>query len=408
MRTSLVKPGGFWERNFRAFGEPAVRRYAVGQLASYSGGVAQAVGLNLLVYEISGSAWQVGLVNFLLFGPMLCVAPLAGGSLAPRWVKGVFLGVLTANATVSAVLLWAVLVDRVSVPILLALAFLNGVLSAIELPTRLLFIPSSLRDPGATTSALSMNILVNNFGRMLGAPIGALVFGAHPAGPFAFSVGGCLAMIACVLSIAIRDGAGKKRSNPPGLRKGLTYARSDSFASFFLPAIGAVGLFAGSYATLVPLLASSEHASVSGYTGLFLGAAAAGSVGASVVLVSSLGSRASPRFIHANQYASAFSLVLIAAPVGVPIVVLAFCLLGWSMTFANASSCAVMLQRCPPQMRGPIAGLYAMGYAGAPPFGHMLVGAVSSHFGARATFVVMGAGLALVLFAIGSIRRLPR
>lgn len=401
MPTSPAEPGaGFWRTNFPAFSEAAIRRYLAGQFFSYGSGVAQAVGLNLLIYELTASAWLVGVVNFLLFGPMLLIAPLTGGRLSQASVKVILLSVLAANMVTSSILWWCVASRQEHVPLLLALALANGVLSAIELPSRLILIPASLSNPKVASSAFSLNILVNNFSRMVGAPAGALLFDAWRAGPFALNVAGSFAMMACVASISIRSARGELPGRARGLLDGVRYARADSFASFFLPAIGAVALFAGSYVTLVPLLAAAEFGNTSQYTGLFLGAAGAGSVLASVLLSSRWGAAPGARFIHANQWASCLCLALAAVPLGVAGALIAFCVLGWSLTFANAASCAAMLQRCPEDMRGPVAGLYAMAYAGLPPFGHVLAGALSTRFGVRATLIIMTTGLAVSLLGI--------
>jgi hypothetical protein len=69
-------------RMFPALAEASLRRYLSGQVASVLGSWTQNVTLNLLVYHLSGSAAILALLNFLLYGPQLIVAPVAGSRIS--------------------------------------------------------------------------------------------------------------------------------------------------------------------------------------------------------------------------------------------------------------------------------------------------------------------------------------
>lgn len=394
---------GFWQRSFPAILEPGLRRYLAGQIVSFIGVWAQHVALNLLLYEMTGSASLLGLLNFLLYAPMLLVAPIAGSRLSHRRIKGILLTALVSNSTVSAMLCWFAVSASTDLLLLLSLALVSGCLSAVELPARLVLITATLKNPALTTSALSLNALVNHSAKMIGAPIGAalfIAFGAQAA--FALCTGAMLFMAACVASVTVVAQADGEQTGT-GIREGLRYVRSEPFASFFLPVIALVGLFANSYSTLVPLLGGEAFGDAARYTGWFLSAAGVGAALASVVLASRFASSAIDRCLGISHWIACLGLAGIWISPTPILAGLAFFVLGASITFTNSASSAMLLLRCPREVRGSIAGLYSMAFAGMLPFGHLLAGALSGRYGPRPAFLVMSTGLVVGLIVLRSI-----
>jgi MFS family permease len=63
-----------------------------------------------------------------------------------------------------------------------------------------------------------------------------------------------------------------------------------------------------------------------------------------------------------------------------------------------------------PELRGRVMGLYMLAFIGGTPLGAPIIGAVTSHFGARTGMLVCGAvpALAAVIVAGAAARRLRR
>jgi len=403
---NLPVSGGFWSGNFPALREAGLRRYLAGQFISYAAVWAQATALNLYVYAVTGSPWHLGLLNFLLYAPTLVVSPWAGSLLSHARLKRTLKIVLAMNASVSAALCWCVLRGTDGLALVLVLALVSGILGAIELPARLVLVQASVRDPALTSNAVSLNILGANIARMVGAPFGAFLYdGPGPAWAFVGCALALLLMVACVASMP-KVHVEPATASAAGMLSGLRYARSNPLTSFYLPAIGAIGLFAASYTTMVPLLADAVFGKAAAYTGLFLGFAGAGSVIAALLLSSRLGSLvATPRRIRICQWVPPLGLAAIALGAhadfaAVVAISAAFLVLGLSISFTNAASCAAMLQQGPAHMRGTIAGLYSMAYAGVLPFGHVLWGGLSDRFGIRVAIAAMAGGLVVILGVI--------
>jgi MFS family permease len=392
--------------NFPALTEVGLRRYLTGQFVSFIGTWIQILGLNLLVFERTQSPWLLGLLNFLLYGPMLVVAPLAGSRLTHPQIKTILISVLLANAATSLVFACLVFFDQAPIWILLLLTLLSGTLSAIELPSRLFFITAFLHEGSLMTNALSLNVMANNFGRTVGAALGAIMFSLFGSTSTFFICSlGLIFMAACVYSIKTRAETGTRPdAGDKRLLKGLRYVRSEPFASFYLPVIGLLGLFAASYPTLVPLLGQYRFGHTTAYTGIFLGCAGAGAVAASVLLASRFSARALD-WLRISYWTACASLLVVALSPTPLIASLAFFALGGSITFTNSASFSAMLQRSPQTFRGSVAGLYSMAFAGILPFGHLMAGGLSAWVGVGWTFAIMGAALGCCLMLLSLLHR---
>lgn len=382
--------------HFPALSERRVRLYAAGQLVLVVGQWSQGVGLNLTVHEQTGSTTILGLLNFLLYAPTLLVAPLAGGRIVPGRVKTQLRGTLMGNVLVSAALVSVLLLD-LSFWLLFPLALLSGLFSAIEIPARLVLITSCTDRPELVSKAYGMNVLAVNLGRAIGAALGATVFATLGA-PYTFVlfIAGLLVMFACVSAIDMKSAAGAKES-APGLRRALAYVKGDPFTALFLLVIALVSLFASSYPTIVPKLASDVFGNAAAYTGLFLTCGGSGAVASSLLVSSRWGELAGRRLVHVVPWCISAALAGLSVAPGTTLVGLLFFLLGASITFANTASSAVMLQKAPGPLRGGVSGLYAMAFAGLSPFGHLLAGWSADTLGVRGAFAALSIALTIAL-----------
>jgi len=397
--SSSEQSASFYGRIFPALAEPSLRRYLGGQVASVLGSWTQNVTLNLLVYHLSGSAAILALLNFLLYGPQLFVAPFAGSRISSFNAKRVTLYVLSTSLLLTCSLLALSLLGVLGVRLILALALLIGVSSAVETPARQVLLLTSLCDVMLTSNAVAMNTMVYNVGRMVGPTIAGFVYPSlGPAVSFVIYGLALCVMAACVRSIKPATVPVRSRS-PSGLRDAVGYVMNDDFSARYLPILACIGLFAGSYQTLVPLLADHAFHNAARFTGIFFGCAGAGSLSAAILLSSALGPAASARLIACAPWTAVIALAVLAETTEALASAPAFYLLGFSLTFAATSTNATIQRRCPEHVRGGLVGMYGMAYNGTMPFGYLLVGTASEALGVRNTFGAMSFLLAAgVLF----------
>ncbi|MEX3943640.1 MFS transporter [Paraburkholderia sp. BR10937] len=398
---TAARQSAFYDRLFPALAEPALRRYACGQVFSVLGSWTQNITLNLLVYHLSGKASVLALLNFLLYGPQLIVAPVAGSRIRAANARRATLCVLATSLTLTSSLLVLWVTGALGVKLILLLALAIGISSAIETPARQLLLVSSLRNPLLTSNAVAMNTMVYNVGRMVGPSIAGFVYPLlGPAAAFAMYACALCVMAMCVRSIHPANLSARSRADGGGLRDAVGYVLSDTFSARYLPTLACMGLFAASYQTLVPLLADHAFHNAARYTGIFFAAAGGGSLTAAILLSSAWGPRTTRKLLAFAPWSAVAALFTLAFTNEAGLSVPAFCVLGFSLTFSATSTNATIQQRCPDHVRGGLVGMYGMAYNGTMPFGYLLVGTVSEALGVRSTFTAMAIVLASSVVAI--------
>lgn len=388
---------GYARATFRSLGHRAYRLYFTGQIVSTVGTWAQKVAQAWLVLELTGSGTLLGVTAGLQQTPTLLLTPWAG-LLADRVDRRTILLWTQWTAAVPALVL-AVLAatDRVTVPVVMVLAVVVGVVEAFDKPVRHTF-AADIVPPEDVPNAVTLNSTMFNAGKVLGpAAAGLAISVAGVAATFAFNVLSYLVM-AVALS-RIRPAEIHPREVPPttkgAVRAGFTYARRTPVIAAVLTLTTITGLFAYEWNTLVPLLARdfSPEASTIGFFFAAMGAGAiVGSLSLAGVLV------ATPRVFLCAAGVFVVVLALVALSPSMALALVALFILGAAATTFRALATALVQLESDPGMRGRVVSLLIMALNGTSPVSGPLVGAVAEHAGGRAA-----AGLGAAIAAGGTV-----
>src|SRR5947209_10498346 len=170
-------------RTFRSLRIRNYRLFFFGQLVSVTGTWMQTVAQSWLVLNLTGSGVDLGLTVALQFLPMLLFG-MWGGLLADRLDKRPLLVATQAAGGILAVALWAlVATGTVELWMVYVFAFLLGVVTMVDMPTRQAFVVEMV-GPDEVSNAVGLNSAMFNTGRILGPAAAGLViawFGVAPA-----------------------------------------------------------------------------------------------------------------------------------------------------------------------------------------------------------------------------------
>jgi MFS family permease len=175
---------------------------------------------------------------------------------------------------------------------------------------------------------------------------------------------------------------------PGAVRAAITYLRGrpDVLRTIFL--VGMLGTFGLNFPIVLTAMAKSSfggNASTYGLFNIVLGLGSA--VGA---VLAAAGHRPRMRVIVAS--AAAFGLLQAAAaltPDLAPFLVL-LAAMGFVNLVCQAMANASVQLSVDPELRGRVMGLYMLVFVGGTPIGAPIIGAVTSHFGARTGMLVCG------------------
>lgn len=245
------------EGRFPAFAYRNYRLFFFGQLVSVTGTWMQSLAQSYLVYEVlNASPFQLGLVNVFQFAPVLLLG-IPAGVLADRFPKRRIL-VFTQSvfALLAGVLTILVLLDRIELWQVYAVAAVFGVTNALDMPTRQSLV-SEMVGKRAVMNAIALNATMFNTARVVGPAIAGLVLAVFgPVACFAIntvSYGGVIiGLLMMRIMPAAREATGSALVR---LKEGLAYVRATPTIYRTIGLVGAVGTFGMNFNIWVPMLA---------------------------------------------------------------------------------------------------------------------------------------------------------
>jgi MFS family permease len=381
----------------RALNHRDFRLFISGQLISLIGTWMQSVAQSWLVLELTNSAFKLGLIGTLQFGPMLCFSFLAG-AVADRLPKRrVILATQTAlmlQAFVLSVLVWT---GRVQYWHVAVLAVCYGLATTLDMPTRQSFIVE-MASKEDLSNAIALNSAMFNGARMVGPAVAGFLVDRYGVAP-AFGLNG-LSFMAVILALTAMRAQGLPRQHEgttvrQDIAAGLRYATGTPQVALILSLLLTVSLFVINHTVLVPLLAREVlHEGAHGF-GLLMAAMGTGSVIGALAIAGFARSRLPLSLIIATAITSSVLTLSLAAirHFGAAVIVLA--LVGLSQIVFMASCNTTLQMVVPDRLRGRIMSIYAFVFVGVTPIGSFFVGAVAEWFGVSVAYAA-GGGLGLL------------
>jgi MFS family permease len=378
-------------RTFRSLRVRNYRLFFFGQMVSVTGTWMQTVAQSWLVLNLTGSGVDLGLTVALQFVPMLLFG-MWGGLLADRLDKRRLLVATQAAGGVLAVALWAlVATGTVRLWMVYVFAFLLGVVTMVDMPTRQAFV-TEMVGPDEVPNAVGLNSAMFNTGRILGPAAAGLViawFGVAPAFlvngiSFLAVIGGLLAMRTEELFLGTP--AVRRRGE---VRAGLRYVWGEPTLRSTLFLVAVLGTFGFNFVVVLPLLARYTFSGGAGLYSLFTSLMSVGSLIGALVAAS----RARPSRALLLGAGTAFGILMLATAAAPNPATACLLLVGVGlavMLFLATANTTLQLSS-DPAMRGRVMALYGLLFLGSTPVGGPLLGWISEQWGPRAGLALGGA-----------------
>ncbi len=378
-------------RNFRLF--------FFGQMISVTGTWMQTLAQGWLLGTLVG--WNtaivyIGILGAVQFLPVL-VLGLFGGIIADIWPKR---RTVIATQTVAGILALALggldYFHLVQAWHIFVLAFLLGVVNAVDMPARQSFVVEMV---GAddVANAVALNSAVFNGARIVGpslAGVAIAVIGTAPC----FILNG-LSYIAVVVGLLMmRDSElrpAKRLAMPRSpreigdtLAEGLRYVWHTPVVLLAISIIGFVSTFGMNFNVVLPVMSENIlHAGAAGY-GWLSAAMGAGALTAALAVAAL--TRPRLRILIGGGILLGAAELVLASTTAFPVALVAmyFCGVGAISTAASANSLVQIT--VPGPLRGRVMSVYTTVFAGSTPIGNGLTGGLGGIWGTPATLLVNG------------------
>jgi MFS family permease len=379
-----------------------------GQLISLIGTWMDTVAEAWLVYRLTGSALLLGTVAFAGQLPVFLLAPI-GGMAADRFNRRyIVIATQTSSMILASFLAALTLTHRITVPEILILDTLQGVVNAFDIPARQAFLVEMVgRDD--LMNAIALNSSMFNGARILGPSVaGILVATIGEGWCFFANAVSYIAVIAGLLLMHVqpvrRDAS--KASPFENILEGFRFTRRTGPIWAIMLLIGVVSLVAVPYSVLMPIFADRILHGGARALGILMSAAGLGALLGALTLATRSGVRGLGRWIAYSAAGFGFSLILFSFSHWFWLSVVLLVPVGYGLMLQMSSSNTLIQAMVPDQLRGRVMAVYTMMFMGMAPMGALLSGALAARITAPWTVAI--GGLATIIGATLFMRHLPK
>ncbi|MBP7309932.1 MAG: MFS transporter [Candidatus Cloacimonetes bacterium] len=391
-------------RNYRIF--------FMGQGVSLIGTWIQRTTMGWFVYRLTNSAFLLGLVSFLSMIPSVFISPFAG-AWSDRWNRHhtmiiTQIAFFLQTATLAVLVLTGVINKQVQYPILI-LALMQGIIDAVDAPIRQNFVMDLVAKRSYLPNALATNSAMFNGARLIGPAVGGFLI-------IMFSEGICFAINAISYIFVIISLFFIKIDYPPvrasresTLRKiadGWKYAWNNVPIRFLISNLAVYTVFGMSYTTLMPVIARDVLQGNSGTQGILMSTSGIGALCGSLFLASRKNIKGMPTRLIYVCLGFSVALILFALSRMMFISMILISFLGLAGVLSMTTTNTLIQSVVSPEMRGRVLSLYTMAFAGMSPLGSLLMGSMTSRWGAQITLVICAS--IYLLWSLNSLRTSPQ
>ena len=391
---------------FASLAVPQFRLVLAGTVLAQVGGWAEEVSRGVLVFQLTDSAFQLGLVGFIRGITQLAFSPIAGVMAERLDRRRLAAATQIVPAVVAAATGLLVATDAIQVWHLYILTCVSGLSQAVNIPTRSVLVYDVVGTE-YLTNAIALNSVVANIARIAAPAAGGVMIDLAGIAStyYAQAVFMGLATTATLMLRPVAHAAAPRMPVWQGIRDGMSYVRRDPTVRRLVLLNVIPTLLIYPYVSMMPIFAQDVlHAGPAGLGILFTGVGF-GSIPGGLIVAGMTHSRWKGRTMG---FAMLLYMGMVAVFAASTVFALSFAILvvagvGWSMMVTlNQTLLQINVEDA---FRGRVLSLYSMA-GGFTPFGNLAMGVSADAFGVQAAvaaFALTGFAFAAVL-GLGSRR----
>jgi MFS family permease len=394
-------PGGEEQRiesrhshSWRALRHRNFQLFVGGQSVSLIGTWMTRVATSWLVYRLTGSALLLGTISFAGQFPTFLLAPFAGVWVDRLNRRQVLVWTQALSMVQSLLLAALTLAGRITIPWVLALSAMQGIINAFDMPGRQAFLVQMVEDRRDLGNAIAINSSMVNMARLIGPSLGGIVISASSEG-WCFLVDGIsyLAVIASLLSMRIEAPVIRRATTSMlhQLTEGWAYVSGFVPIRTILLLFAIVSLMGMPFVVLMPIFAARVLHGGPHTLGFLMGAMGTGALAAALTLAARRSVVGLGRIIATSAAVFGVGLIGFGLSHIFLLSMIAMVVGGFGMMQGMAASNTIIQTIVPEDKRGRVMSYYTIAFVGMSPFGSLLAGTVAQAIGAPRTVILSGA-----------------
>jgi MFS family permease len=289
------------------------------------------------------------------------------------------------------------LLNIVTVEMIGLIAFLLGVVTAVDSPARQAFVPEIVTKE-QLPSAIALNSGSFNAARVIGPSVaGLLIAGVGTGGAFILNGLSYMAVISALLVMQVDVEIREMKIKPlVAIKEGISYSFNHPIIRVLIIITGVVSVFGWSYSTLLPIIALNDFQLDAKGLGYMYAASGLGSLIATF-MVGAYANKVSPvLFIFGGICLFSLSLVMFSYTKLLYMALPLLFLIGFGLLCLSAMMNTIIQSLVKSELRGRVMSIYILMFIGMSPVGNFLVGWLAEHWGSG--FAIRVGGLVVLLF----------
>jgi len=379
------------------------RIYFYGNILSVVGIWVQRLSLGWHAWQLSESAFIVGLVAAAQYLPLLLLTPFFGvfaDQYKPR-IGAVVMHIILM--CVALILSFLTFMESMDVRYLVILSLFYGIANSAYSPIRLALIPV-LVPSTQFSSAVAITSAGFNLSRFLGPGIAGFIVTFYGLG-FAYFVNAItfLPVIFSLLIIKIPLVKNKEKLSESyfqKLREGFTYTLNHELIRNVILIAGISSFFGRGIIELLPAFAVTIYSGGSDTLAKLMAASGFGAVIASLIYMTGILDLRLRQAVLYGGYGMAVSCMLFAFTKNISLGIVIVTLIGFFITFVAVGSQSQVQVKVANELRGRVSSLWTIVVLGGPALGSLVAGLLINEFGAKLTIVVFSSVCILCLVYI--------
>ncbi len=377
------------------------RLYFIGQAISLIGTWMQRIAVSWLVYNLTHSAFMLGLVAFAGQIPVLLLSPYAGAYVDrhSRYKTLLFTQVASmVQAGLLAIVVWR---GNYDVTIIILLSILLGAINAFDTPSRQSFMIVLVENKEDLPNGIALNSSMVTLARLLGPAVAGILLSSYGEDVcFLINFLSFLAVIISLLFMKINIPLRPKNTEPiwVGLREGYRYIKRDVGLRSVVLLTAAMSLLVMPYTTLLPIYAASVF---KGNVTTFSWLNSISGLGALLGAVYMATRKPGSKYMRIIAYAAlifSVGLILFSYTKNLTLALIFLMVAEAGLLTEISASNTYVQTHVDEHMRGRVISYYVMAFLGMQPIGGLLIGSLA-HF-TNAPFTVMAEGVCGVTAAL--------
>jgi MFS family permease len=352
------------------------------------------IAMSWLVYRLTGSAALLGVVGFASQIPAFVLGPIAG-VWVDRWDrKKTVVWTQVFSMIQSFALAVLTLANIVTTWEIVALALMQGLINALDMPARQSFLVEMVDRRDDLGNAIAINSSMVNGARLIGPAIAGVVVAAVGEG-YCFLADGISYIAVIVALLMMRVTPPIRKTAPkavwPEVKEGWRYVIGSAPIRSILISLSIISLFGVPYSVLMPIFAAEVLRGGPHTLGFLMAATGVGALAGAMALAARKSDiRGLARRIALTTAMFGAALIAFSLSRHLWLSLLLLPLAGFGMMQQLAASNTVLQTIVEDEKRGRVMAFYSMAFQGMAPFGSLLAGSLAAKAGAPITVAISG------------------